>query len=221
MTDLDIRPSCDCGDRITYIADRPIDFATWIAIGEELDTELVRGVMIPRMSAQYPYEWIFVWLLSIMRHFATHRKLGTVLGSRSAVKIRNNDGRLPDILFVRADNVDIIHKDAIYGVPDLVVEIVSENDRPSNLIPLEADYCDLGIPEILFINPRKKQVRHLQKNDNGSVNDYEETLLTTGRLAFSSIPDFHIEVEWLFADDKPDEFDTTKQLIEAAEANSR
>jgi hypothetical protein len=57
-------------------------------------------------------------------------------------------------------------------------------------------------------------VRYLQKTET----DYNEAFLTTGRLAFASIPGFRIEVEWLFADAKPHTFTITKQLIEAAEA---
>lgn len=219
MTELDIHPYCECGDRITYVADRPIDFATWIEIAEELDTELVRGVMIPRMSAQYPHEWMFAWLFRLLGIFVEERSLGIVLGSRTAVKIGRNDGRLPDILFVRADNTNIIHNDAIYGIPDMVIEIVSEGDRPSTLIPLETDYRSLGIPEIIFINPRKSQARVIHKNDNGNPNDYEETILTAGQLTFASVPGFHIEVEWIFADDKPNAFTLIKQLI--AEADSK
>jgi Uma2 family endonuclease len=141
------------------------------------------------------------------------RKLGKVLGSRTSVKIHDNDGRLPDILFIRADNTDIIHNDAIYGIPDLVIEIISENDRPVNLVPLEADYRDIGVPEILFIDPRRKRVRYLLKTEAG----YDESFLTTGTLAFASVPGFHIEVEWLFLEDKPDELTLINQLISEAE----
>ena len=215
MIELDIRPSFERFERQVYVADGPIDFATWIDLAQTLDTELVRGVMINKMAAQYPHEWIFAWLLSILRPFVTHRQLGRVLGSRTAVKITANDGRLPDILFVRADNTDIIRKDAIYGVPDLVIEIISENDRPSDLIPLEADYRAIGVPEIVFIDPRKKRVRYLCKIETQDAeNDYDEAFLTTGQLRFASIPGFHIEVEWIFAAEKPDEFTVMKQLIE-------
>lgn len=216
MIEFDIRPITQNTARRFYAADRPIDFATWLTLSEKLDTELVRGVLKEKMSAQYPHELIFVWLVSILRHYATHLHLGRVLGSRTAVKISENDGRLPDILFVREDNADIIRKDAVYGAPDLVIEIVSENDRPSDLIPLEADYRDLGVTEIVFIDPRRKRVRHLHRSET----DYDETFLTDGTLTFATVPGFHLEIAWLFADDKPDEFTLTKRLIEAAKSGA-
>ena len=213
MSVLDIRPCFDSDTRQRYVADGPIDFETWLQAAPELDTELVGGVMVDRMAAQYPHEWIFAWLISILRQFVIHRKLGDVLGSRTAVKISGNNGRLPDILFVREDNKGIIRKDAIYGVPDVVIEIVSENDHPYNLFPLETDYRALGVPEIVFIDPQQRRARFLTKSAAG----YDEAHLTTGRLQFVSVPGFWIEIEWLFAEEKPDEFDITKALLEAAE----
>ena len=136
-----------------------------------------------------------------------------LLPHNDAVKIDNYNGRLPDILFVRADNAGIIHADAVYGVPDLVIEIVSPGDRPSTLIPLESDYRSLGIGEIVFIDPQRLRVRELTKIDDA----YRETTLATGSLELVSIPGFRIEVEWLFAAAKPTEFTIIRQLIEATE----
>lgn len=216
MIELDIRPSFERFERQVYVADGPIDFATWIDLAQTLDTELVRGVMINKIAAQYPHEWIFAWLFQALGNFVAYRKLGKVLGSRTPVKITANDGRLPDLLFVRADNTRIIHDDAIYGVPDVVIEIVSKNDRPSDLIPLEADYRTIGVPEILFIDPKKKRVRYLRKIETADGTDYDESYLTTGQLTFAGVPGFAIEVEWLFSDDRPDAYTVTKQLIEGA-----
>ena len=113
MTDLLIHPESSVEPRTFHVADRPIDFDSWLSLTHDLDTELIKGVMIDRMAAQYPHEWIQMWFASILRTYTRNRKLGVVLGSRTAVKIDRNDGRLPDILFVHSSNIAIIHKDAI------------------------------------------------------------------------------------------------------------
>jgi Uma2 family endonuclease len=118
---------------------------------------------------------------------------------------------------VRADNTHIIQNDAIYGTPDLIIEIVSEHDRPVNLMPLEADYRDIGVPEILFIDPLKQRVRYLAKTET----DFDEMFLTTGTLQLASVPGFHIEVEWLFLQEKPDELTLVNQLVAKAENGDR
>ncbi len=211
MSELEIYPIENGLPRRMYAAESPIDFATWIDLAQTMDTELHRGVMIDKMAAQYPHEWIFAWLMQVVGMYVTACKMGQVLGSRTAVKITANDGRLPDILFVRADNTDIIKKDAIYGAPDLVIEIVSPNDRPSDLIPLEADYRSIGISEIVFVDPQKKRVRYLCKNGA----NYSDATISTGQLTFVGVPGFVIEVEWLFADNQPDAFVVFSGLMDA------
>ena len=217
MKELEIYPSFDTAPRKVYVADSPIDFETWLDLAQTLDTELHRGVIVDRMAAQYSHEWILRWFSIALGGYVTRRKLGKTLGSRTAVKISTNDGRLPDLLFVRAENVAIISEDAIRGVPDLVIEITSKNDRPSDLIPLEADYRTLGVGEIVFIDPRKKRVRLLRKN---GVGDYDEEIVTAGRVAFVSVSGFHFEAEWLFVDDMPDPISVAQDLsVEVGEGS--
>ena len=214
MTDLLIHPESSVEPRNFHVADRPIDFDSWLSLTRDLDTELIKGVMVDRMAAQYPHEWIYMWFASILRTYTRNRKLGVVLGSRTAVKIDRNDGRLPDILFVHNSNIAIIHKDAIYGAPDIVIEIVSPNDTHAHLISLETDYCAIGVPEIAFIDLQKKHVRLVQKSESG---EYAVTMLTSGRLRFRSVPGFWVEVDWIFAEAQPDEHEVTSRMIQEAE----
>ena len=216
MTNLMIQPECITEPRHVHVADRPIDFESWLTLEPDLDTELVKGVMVVRMAAQYSHEWIFAWLFALLRNYTRHRKLGTVLGSRTAVKIDSHNGRLPDILFVRAENCDIVRADAIYGAPDVVIEIVSPNDTRSDLIALETDYRAIGVGEILFIDPQKRHVRLARRIQ---ADEYSATTLSAGRLEMYAIPGFWVEVEWLFAETQPDEFEHTGRLLQEAAAD--
>ena len=211
MKEREITPLFDRSERQLYVADAPIAFAQWLDVSQSVDSELVRGVIKQKMVAQYPHEWIFMWLSTLLTNFVEYNRMGRILGSRTPVRITEYDGRLPDILFVRAGNLSIIRKDAVYGAPDLVIEIVSENDRPTDLLPLEADYRSIGVPEIVFIDPRKKRVRHLVK----SGDDYDEAFLMSGSLRLATISGFAVEVAWLFDDDKPNPYETTQVLIAA------
>ncbi|HLJ55662.1 MAG TPA: Uma2 family endonuclease [Chthonomonadaceae bacterium] len=250
MTDLIIRPCNDIDARTRYVADGPIDFETWLTRSLEADrtapeTELVRGVIIDKMAAQYPHEWIAAWLARILGIYVEELQLGVVLGSRSAVQITTHDGRLPDLLFVRAANTRIIRNDAIYGTPDLVIEIISECDRPYNLVPLEADYRSIGVREIVFIDPKRRRVRLLrhrsagllpegQSAPNGAGGEqpmipsaeqyaaaaYDEFSLTEGRLEFTTVPGFHFDIAWLFAEDRPNALSVIKMLLDKAALSS-
>ena len=113
-----------------YLTDAPVVFEQWLELAQELESELIRGVVVEQMVAYCPHESIFTWLLTVLYGYVMNRHLGKVLGSRTAVKISPNYGRLPDILFVRTESESILHDDAIYGSPDVVIVIVSKNDTP-------------------------------------------------------------------------------------------
>jgi len=83
---------------------------------------------------------------------------------------------LPDILFVGQERRKIIREKGIYGAPDLIIEILSPQDRPADLIALEADWS-LDVPEIWFLDQKRKQVRVLWKPEKG----YEERVLKFAR----------------------------------------
>jgi Uma2 family endonuclease len=218
MTDLLVRTERLDELRNVHTADAPIDFETWLELSHRYDTELIKGVMVDRPSFWYAEAWLFGWLSAILGCYVHHRRLGLVLGCRTAVKIDQFDGRLPDILFVRAENAGIIQKKAIYGTPDLVVEIVSPSDTNSYQISLQADYRSMSVPEIVFIDPQKKHVRVARKGRNES---YADRVLTSGRLTFEGVPGFWIDVEWLFADRQPDELDHATRLVREAEESGR
>jgi len=184
-----------------WVWPRPLQFDEFIELfmGRDEIVELVRGTVIVEMAAQYEHEDLIAWLLSAARVFAEDNKLGKVLGSRMAVKIDDFNGRLPDLLFVRSERLDIIKADAIYGAPDLVIEVRSPGDRRSDLIELETDYRNRGVPEIVFIDPKRRIVRILSHVGN----DYKATELSSGELAFHSLPGFKIDLTWLFAADRP------------------
>ena len=209
MTDLWIHPEIDVVPRNAYVAEGPIPFETWISLAQDLDTELINGVMVDRLAVEIPHELLYGWLVSLLYMYVGKRSQGIVLGSRTAVKVSEFDGRLPDILFVRQDNTAIIRQDAIYGAPDLVVEIVSSDDRLTDLIPLETAYRTLGVREIVFIDPKRERVRVVHKIDHG----YEDAVIRSGRLPFRTIPGFWIEVEWLFDDERPSGLDIAMKLL--------
>lgn len=199
--------------RVLRLADRPITFEEFLDMtGEDDDFELVNGMMVERMSAQYPHERRFAWLFSILYFYVRKRELGVVLGSRSAVEINEFAGRLPDILFVRAERQHVIQDRALYAAPDLVIEIVSPNDTRGDLVALEADYCSIGVPEIVFWNAQKRHLTVSRKRDEG----YTADTLTDGEFHSETVPGFHLDVLSLFLDPLPDEFEVLNGLLAEA-----
>ena len=98
----------------------------------------------------------------------------------------------------------LITQKATFGTPDLVIEIVSPNDRKSDTNATEADYQTLGVLEIVCIDQRRRLVRILRKSPVG----YVEQTLTGQPLTLRSLQNLTLEWDWLFVEPRPDGIDT-------------
>jgi Uma2 family endonuclease len=145
----------------------------------------------------------------VLRGYAEAKGLGIVRGSRTAVKITEHRGRLPDIVFVRKENAQIVQEDGIFGTPDLVVEIWSPGDRLSDMLAKEADYKSIGVLEIWFVDQQRRQVRVLRKGREG----YEEKVKKRGVLRSEVVEGFWVKVEWLFKKPLPNVIDALQKIM--------
>ncbi len=189
---------------------RPLTFEEFVRLfDEDDDVELVDGMVVQRVAAKDIHEDLFRWLFVLLTDYAEIKSLGIVRGSRTAVKITEHRGRLPDIVFVRKENASIVQEEGIFGTPDLVVEIWSPGERPSDMIAKESDYRSIGVPEIWLIDQQRKQVRVLKKGREG----YEEKVMRKGVLRSEVVEGFWVNVHWLFKRPLPDELETLQRLL--------
>lgn len=63
----------------------------------------------------------------------------------------------PDIVLVLAENKSIIKEDAIHGIPDMLIEILSPSNADHDLFRKKNLYEKFGIPEYWIINPETKE----------------------------------------------------------------
>lgn len=125
------------------------------------------------------------------------------------VKTDDFGGRMPALLFVRQEHIEIVQQKAVFGAPDLVIEIVSPNDRPSHLRELEAEYFGLGVPELVFVLLQKQEIHVLHRQDTG----YTKTVIADGPMTFATLPDLTLQAEWILREPRPDVFDTLSALF--------
>ncbi len=199
--------------RTMLVASRPITFEEFLDLcGEDDATELIDGALVEQMAAQLDHERMFAWLFRLTGDYVESRQLGMILGSRTAVQINLFRGRLPDILFVRRDRLSIVQERALYGPPDLVVEIVSPGDNPSDLVALETDYRSIGVAEIWFIDRHRGQVLVVRKQED----NYDRETLTEGELRSEAIEGLHLPVEWLLEETRPTVAEALHRVMSAS-----
>jgi Uma2 family endonuclease len=170
-------------------ANRPENVGRWC--------ELYRGEVIDVPPPKHPHG-VYCWL-------ASHVLTGYVLRRGSGYLCTNDTGiiveRAPDtvrgadiILFLESKNWDQIKPGYIDDVPNLVVEVLSPNDRPGRTTRRIDQYIRRGIPMVWLIDPEDRLVTVYRPNEFPKVLDETDELTGNGVL-----PDFSCPVRDLFA----------------------
>ncbi|MBC8142567.1 MAG: Uma2 family endonuclease [Armatimonadetes bacterium] len=196
---------------IRFVYPRPITFNEWLEISGTKDfDELIDGTIVEKPMVQLEHEKLNLWLFQVLGTFVDEKRLGTVLGSRSPVFINEFRGRMPDFFFVHKSREEVITSKATLGAPDLVIEIVSPNDRRSGINATETDYRAIGVAEIVYIDQPKTSIRVLRKTDTG----YEPQTLATGDpLVLQSMGGVTLEWNWIFTEPRSSVLATVQQLL--------
>lgn len=199
-----------------YVYPRPITFDEWLETSDRDDiTDLVNGTPVEQPMVQLEHEKLNLWLLHVLDLYAQQAGLGTVLGTRSPVRISQFGGRLPDLFFVRREREHLVTSKATLGPPDLVLELVSPNDRRADINATEADYRTVGVGEIVYIDQPRQRLRVLRKMDAG----YEEQTLSNGQpLTLHALGGLTLQWDWLFVEPRPNALDTVLALLAARPA---
>ena len=194
-----------------WVSPHLITFDEWLETGSPKDfRELVDGALVERPMVQLEHEKLEVWLSRTVGVYIEERDLGILLGSRSPVAVNEFRGRMPDLFFVRKDRLGVVEQKATREAPDLILEIVSPNDRPSELRALETDYRNIGVPEIVFLDQPRRKVRTLRRDEQGK---YGEETLTTGSLTLAALGSLALPLTWLFDEPRPNTRGTVAQWL--------
>ncbi len=94
-------------------------------VREDQKADLINGEIYMASPENTDANELFLWLATLMNSFVRKRKLGKVYGSRVAVRLDDQNAPEPDILFVRTEHLDRVHRGRIAGPCDLAIEIVS------------------------------------------------------------------------------------------------
>ncbi len=147
---------------------------------------------------QLDHEKLETWFIQVVGGFIQERNLGILLHSRSPVKITEFRGRMPDLFFVQESRLSIVGQKATMEAPDLIIEIISPGDRPSDVRSLETDYRTIGVPEMVFVDLQKRRVRVLRREET----TYSDETIASGNVALRSL-DLSLPLDWLFIEPRP------------------
>lgn len=165
-------------------------------VDEDTNAELVDGVIVMNSPASSPHEILLDFLHTLVHQYVEQEGLGQVLGSRSVVRITGHKGREPDLLFLRTGRLDLLREQEIAGPPDLVMEILSPGDTARDVINLQAEYEELGVPEYWQIDQPQQRLTVFTRDEAGRFTPMETD--AEGRIHSTVLPGFWLREEWLW-----------------------
>ena len=160
--------------------------------------ELVRGELIKMAPAGAEHGDIAAVVLgSLINHVMAHG-LGKVYATDTGFIIGNDPDhvRAPDVSFVRQERVEAAGRVTGYfpGPPDLAIEVISPNDRYTEVEEKVEDLLAAGASLVILLNPRNRTAT-LRAAGQPPVILTEEDTLDGGEV----VPGWRMPVREIFA----------------------
>jgi Uma2 family endonuclease len=159
--------------------------------------ELVQGELIMMSPAGSRHGAIAAWIGHLLLEFVRPRGLGAVLGAETGFKIASDPDtvRAPDAAFICAERVgETLPQGFFPGAPDLAVEVLSPDDRASEVLAKVEDWLGAGCRAVWVIDPRTCTVAVYRAGGDGVILKAADTL-TGGDV----LPGLQLPVANLFA----------------------
>ena len=122
--------------------------------------ELVRGELRKMAPAGSEHTVAGVQVVTSLNVHARANNLGRVFGADGGFLLARNPDtvRAPDAAFVRRERVEATGLVRGYwpGPPDLAVEVISPNDRYSEVAEKVADWLAAGTRMVIVVDPRRR-----------------------------------------------------------------
>jgi Uma2 family endonuclease len=119
--------------------------------------ELIEGELIMMSPAGSRHGAIAAKMAQILLNFVETHALGVVLGAETGFRIASDPDtvRAPDTAFIRADRVGKTLPQGFFpGAPNLAVEVLSPDDRASEVLAKVENWLDAGSEAVWVVDPK-------------------------------------------------------------------
>lgn len=124
--------------------------------------ELVKGVLIVKEPAGYRHGAVAARLTKVLMDYADARDLGQVVAAETGFTLATDPDtvRAPDAAFIRRERLpDPAPAGFARLAPDLVVEVLSPDDRPGEVLAKVADWLSAGTRLVWVVDPARRRAR--------------------------------------------------------------
>ena len=159
--------------------------------------ELVRGVLRKMAPVGHTGGYYELNISSELRAFVKANGLGRAYSSNTGFLLERDPDYVlaPDASFVRQERVETATEERGYfpGAPDFVAEVISPNDRYSDVAEKVQEWLNAGTPMVVVVNPRDRTAS--VHTPNSVITLTESDILDGGDI----VPGWRLPVADIFA----------------------
>ena len=142
-------------------------------------SELVRGRIVVRELAGYRHGDVAMSISLAIGYFLRSHALGRLLAAETGFVLSTNPDtvRAPDVAFIRNERIpDPVPRGFAHFAPDLVVEVLSPDDRPGEVLEKVADWLKAGTRIVWLIDPERRSGRVYRADGTESLLNESDSL---------------------------------------------
>jgi Uma2 family endonuclease len=122
--------------------------------------ELVEGRLVRMSPVGYDHGRVVLSLGSMLHAHVKRGGLGDVLTELGCQLASNPDTvRAPDLAFIRRERLEQKPRGFWRGAPDLVIEVLSPEDRPPAVRAKTGEYLTRGVLAVVVVDPHERTVQ--------------------------------------------------------------
>ncbi len=165
-------------------------------LGDIGRTELVKGELVRMAPTGYLHGYVESKFSKVLGIFVDERKLGHILtGEVGLYTGRDPDTvRGADVAFISNERLAQVQSHSYLDVaPELIVEVMSPDDRWYDVNDKLAEYFDVGVQIVWVADPQRRQVRVYRSLTEMEILSVDDTL-----SGGEALPGFNVAVVELF-----------------------
>ncbi len=162
--------------------------------------EIIEGEEYMSPSPTTPHQRIVLNLATALKQHVQEHDAGEVFVAPCDVILSDHDVVQPDVFFVAAERRDIVKERGIAGVPDLVVEVVSEGNRRHDEVRKRRLYARHGVAEYWVVDPELETVKVYRRPEDGYDQVAEWRAETDDTLTTPQLSSWALPLSTLFRD---------------------
>jgi len=123
--------------------------------------EIINGELIDMGNSGALHGYVCSTLMILLGGYVRQQKLGAMLDSSTAFKMKNGNKRSPDIAFFakeRLQGIAVLPSGYLEGAPDLAVEVLSPGNTVEEIDDKLTEYFENGSRLVWVINPTQHYV---------------------------------------------------------------